>query len=196
MKRVTTIITLCLALLLVLGSAAYAEMNKIDLKFGSFVPTGDLDDDDWDNGTGGEVAYTFMPVPEFGVQGSLGWHRTEIDEGSTDATLDIVPATVSAVGIFNANKFHLYGGGGIGYYFAELDADLGIISDKDDDSVFGYHLMAGLEYDITNLFYIGAEAKWMWTDEAEFKLEDQGLQTDYKADLDGNLYMGKIGFRF
>ncbi len=204
MRRSSALLVLVISLFFILPGAAFAQNNKIEFKYGNFIPAGDLGGDDWDNGTGGEVSYTFMTMPKVGIQGSFGRYTTEFEEGYASATMTVTPLTVSVLGFMNADRFHLYGGGGVGYYFAKFDYDQDFTdySDSGEDKVFGYHLMVGMEFDVTDTFLVGLEGKLVQTGKARFKVKvDAGYTETYEANLDGNLYMAKarlpfLSFRF
>jgi opacity protein-like surface antigen len=210
MKRTVLVFLLAVAMVIPVSGVSFAQGVSVELKGGAFIPTRDLDDDHWDNGLYGELAGTYRES-NMGVQAGVGVYTSDNNDSYTDSvagrvkrddTLTVIPVTLSFLGFYDNEPLHVYGGGGIGYYFADIDSelkfrDLGIKSkDSDKDSVFGYHAMAGLEYNITDNIYIGAEGRFVFTNNAEFTLKDKGQTVDYETDLSGGVIAGKMGFRF
>jgi len=210
MKKSVLVFLLAVSLVLLISGVALAQAGKVELKGGWFVPNGDLDEDHWDNGTYGELAATYYES-NMGIQGGVGVYTSDLNDTHTDSvlgkvkednSLTVIPVTLSLLGYYDNGPLHLYGGGGIGFYFAEIESKLNFKDagfkwkDSDKDSVFGYHAMAGLEYDITSAFYIGVEGRLIWTNEAEFNLKDKGVKADYKSELGGDVIAAKIGLRF
>ncbi|HRR42672.1 MAG TPA: hypothetical protein P5244_15680, partial [Syntrophales bacterium] len=60
-----------------------------------------------------------------------------------------------------------------------------------DDVAFGGFLGVGGNFNITNQFFIGVEAKYLW---AQASWELDGDKED--VDLDGWTFTGNLGFRF
>ncbi len=89
----------------------------------------------------------------------------------------------------------------MGAYFVKLDGTLdnpalGVIVFDDDDAVFGLSLGFGVNYNITEEFYLGIEGKYLLTSNAEFGgVATSGLAS-LETDLDGYIVTGVFGFRF
>ena len=189
--------------------------NYIAAKAGAYFPTGDLDDLDFDTGFNGEIVYGYRFNPNFALEGGVGYFQSNSEvsgtitdpvigtvTGTVDMDLWTVPVTVTAKGIYPIDNVELFAGAGIGLYFVNLDLDAsgtisggalgtisGTISTDDDDTIFGGHILAGANVNITPNVFIGIEGKYIITDEAEFF----GVKF---SELDGFILTGNIGIRF
>jgi opacity protein-like surface antigen len=82
-----------------------------------------------------------------------------------------------------------------------LDSDIdtsthGDFSVDDDDSVFGAHVVAGANYDITDRFFIGLEGMYRWTDDFDISETVALIPVEYNGDLSGFSVTINAGFRF
>ena len=90
---------------------------------------------------------------------------------------------------------------GVGAYFAKFDGilnnpALGVIVFDDDDAVFGLSLGFGVNYNITEEFYLGIVGKYLLTSDVEFGgVATSGLAS-LETELDGFIVTGVFGFRF
>jgi hypothetical protein len=112
-----------------------------------------------------------------------------------------VPLTLTAKGIYPINNIEIYGGAGIGIYIWKADFDAsqaGAVSDSDDDdgAEFGFHVMAGVNFNISDNLFLGIEAKHIWTGEVTAEFELAGSDLEEETDLNGFTITGLIGFRF
>jgi hypothetical protein len=79
-----------------------------------------------------------------------------------------------------ANKLQVGVGPGFGVVFADADGDT--------DTVFGINIGASANYDITSKMFVGAEARYQWTTDADFGGGDVSLD-NYRTLL-------KVGYHF
>jgi opacity protein-like surface antigen len=181
--------------------------NYFMVKAGLYSPTGDLDDDDFDDGFNGELSFGHYFSPHCSLEGAIGYITTDMSEtepGFPPINIDVdilaVPLTLTAKGIYPINNIEFYGGAGIGIYLwkAELDGSAGAVSDSDDDggAEFGFHIMAGVNFNISDNLFLGIEAKHIWTGEVTAEFELVGFPVEEEADLNGFTITGLIGFRF
>ncbi len=89
----------------------------------------------------------------------------------------------------------------MGAYFAKFDGTLnnpvvGIIAFDDDDAVFGLNLGFGVNYNISEEFFLGIEGKYLLTSDAEFGSVATNGSASLETDLDGYIVTGVFGFRF
>lgn len=208
MRRIT--FSLVLVLLLVFCySPVIAKDNYVVIKAGKYLPTGDLDDEGFDNAFTGEVAAGHNFTPNFGVEFGIGHFETdashsyyipEDDNLVEKDTVSITPVTVTVRGIIPAEKMSVYAGIGAGIYFVSGEIDFILhdvtLSLEDDDRVLGVHALVGFEYNFTPETFIGIEAKHTWTEEAEFRDSIAGIPFEAETNLDGFNIMAKIGCRF
>lgn len=139
-------------------------------KLGVFVPNDESDGlKEFDNGPSLEVSFGRRINPNLALELGIGWYKTEWDDSDIDAEVSVVPVTATVKGILPLmnDRLDLFAGAGVGYYFAEAEVE----GSDDSGSAFGYHLLVGADYKLTNAVAIGAEARWFWT-EPEFDGED------------------------
>ncbi len=202
-----------IALILTAPNAALAQDNPnyVNVKLGGFFPTDDLDDADFDSGFTGEVAYGRYLFPYLALEAGIGYYETEMSAkdpnyptvgyAKEENEITVVPLTITVKGVYTMSKVEFYGGLGGGFYFAEIDgkvkiAGYGDISISDDDTVAGGHIVLGVNYNITERFFLGVEGKSIWTEDAEFKDDYLGLPVTSNTNLNGYSITGVVGFRF
>jgi len=154
------------------------------VKAGFYSPQSD-DLEDWDEGFNGELAFGHYFNPNVAMEFGLGYFQTETSQ--PDAEITVIPVTLALKGIYPVDKAELYVLGGIGAYFANLEVSGRGLSIDDDDTAFGGFQGAGVNYKLSNEFFIGVEAKYLWV-EAEWSFAN--------VDLDGWIFTGNLGFRF
>ncbi len=149
-----------------------------------------------DTGFNGELAYGHYFNRNWALELGIGYFQTSGDDTSFGAksksSIDVMPLTVAIKGIIPADKFEIYGIGGIGAYFVWADEKLNGISFSDEDILFGGFLGAGVNYNITPTAFLGIEGKYLWTDKTS--LSDSLWRQKHK--LDGWIATFNIGFRF
>ncbi len=202
-----------IAFVLAVPNAALAQDNPnyVNLKLGGFFPTDDLDDADFDSGFTGEIAYGRYFFPYLALEAGFGYYKTEMSAkdacypavgcAKEENEIIVVPLTVTVKGVYTMNKAEFYGGLGGGVYFAEIDGNVKVsgysdVSISDDDTVAGGHIMLGVNYNITEQFFLGVEGKSIWTADAEFKDDYLGVPVSAKTNLNGYTITGVVGFRF
>lgn len=209
----SALILIGVALILSFPNAAIAQdsSNYVNLKLGGFFPSDDLDDADFDTGFTGEVAYGRYFCPYGAVEVGIGYYTTEMSYrddawpapgyAKEENELTVIPFTFTVKGIYTFNRVELYGGLGGGLYFADIDGEVTIsgyddVSMKDDDTVAGFHVVLGANYNITDMIFLGVEGRSIWTEDAEFKDDFLGLPVSRETNLDGYMITGVVGFRF
>lgn len=151
------------------------------IKVGFYSPNGDLEDLDFDTGFNGEIVLGSYLHPNIAMEVGVGYFQT--DASNPDIDLWVIPLTLTTKVLYPIEKFEPFALAGIGLYFEELD-----LGEDDDDTVFGFHLGAGANYNITEDIFFGVEGKYLWSGEAKF--------ASLEADLDGFLVTGNLGLRF
>lgn len=93
------------------------------------------------------------------------------------------------------NNFNAYIGAGIGLYFNDIDQnivatannhnDRKIDSPSDSGSCFGFHALAGADYQLSPNFSIGAEVKWSVANQTvtNIELNDEGERRSNDEDV-------------
>jgi outer membrane protein W len=184
--------------------------NYFAAKAGLYTPTDDLEEDEFDSGFNGEVAFGHYFHPNVAFELGLGYFKTEANlsgrlplAGSytEDDEVTVIPLTATVKGAWSAGIAEFYGGGGVGLYTAEVEIyavsqNLPPLSIRDEDTVFGVHLLAGVNFDITEKIFLGIEGKQIWTQQAAFEGVFLKVPVTTETNLDGFMVTGNIGFRF
>lgn len=198
---------------LLLTGNVMAEMEKpnyAQLKIGAFVPTGDLDDADYDTGFQMSGYYGRYLTPNliveagidgFGVESDVSGSNDSAGDYDQDNTLSVAGFLVTLKGELPAGAARFFGGIGGGLYVVNLDSDidssrLGDFSTDDDDDVWGAHVVAGVNYDITDRFFAGVEGMYRWTGDVDIHENVASIPVAYDGDLSGFSVTFNGGFRF
>jgi opacity protein-like surface antigen len=213
-RTLFTTVVLSITLIFFCSFSAMAQEGQekpgyITIKAGTYTPTGDLDDFHTD--FYGEFAFGRYLNPNFALEAGIGYSKTEATESGVghpllgswvaDGEVTVIPITLTAKGVYPGETFELYGGAGIGVYFGDFEIDYtttlaGNPTFDDDDTVFGVHILAGLNFDVSDDIFIGVEGKYIWTEEGDVSDISGGLAFEGEADLNGYMVTANIGFRF
>jgi opacity protein-like surface antigen len=209
MKRMLFIICLVATTALALNALGQEPADYVTIKGGIYAPAGDLSE--LDNDVSGEITFGhfFRPyasveagIGYFGTEGTLtGFEPTTLGTFTKKLTYNVVPFWVTLKGYLMFLDVELYGGGGLGVYFTRFKADIssslaGFQKIDDEKVTMGGHLLAGLDYRITDSFYIGVEGKYILT--GKIKPEDStlGELAGIENTLNGFILTAGVGFRF
>jgi opacity protein-like surface antigen len=153
------------------ASAAMPE-NAVAIKLGGYFPQAD-DVDDFDTGLNVEISFTHYFHPNFALELGVGYFKSEDD---FDDKLTSYPITLNLKAVYPVGGIELYALGGIGAYYAKLEVPF--LGFDENDTVLGYQLGVGANFNITPIVYIGAEAKYFWAkpDFAGVEIKIDGLQ--------------------
>ena len=214
MKR-TAFTTFVLSITLVFFSSFSAMGQEkpyyITIKAGSYTPTDDLDDADFDTGFNGELSFGHYFGPNFALEAGVGYFETDVSFSgfnpfvlvffNEDDEVTVVPITLTVKALHPVDSFELYLGAGIGFYFANFEADisttgLGNFSFDDDETVFGAHFLVGVNVNLTEVVFIGVEGKYIWTEEGTARDTVRGIVMEWESNLNGYTITGNLGFRF
>jgi opacity protein-like surface antigen len=174
-------------------------------KIGTYDPTGDIDDVGLGSGSNWEVAWGNYSSENFSIEFGIGNFETDgtFSTSPTVTEKDDVQATQLSFilkGHIPVERGEFYGGGGIGWYFAKLDIDLdgpgGSLEFSDTDDFYGFQIVAGFNFNITDEWFLGIEGKLLRTADFDFSDIDQGILLTGEFDFDGYILTGQIGFRF
>ena len=215
MKR-SAIIVLLLAVIFVLSvpGTSLAEHKKWDgylsFKGGAYFPTGDLQDLDFDSGFNGEILLGMYVNKNLALEFGGGYFKS--DASFSDATgfweeddMWVIPVIVNIKGVLPLKGVELFGGGGLGLYFANIDVKgydpdplIGPFDGDDNDAIWGGHLLAGFNIDLSDKVFIVVEGKYIFTANNRFFCEQvTACQVSCaKVNLDGLTVTGGLGFRF
>lgn len=183
MKRAALILVavlLCLA-----PAAALAQMppNALTLKAGAYFPQAD-DVDEFDTGFNMELSYTRYFHPNFALEFGVGYFNSEAD----GVDLTSYPFTLNLKGVYPFMGAELYALAGIGAYYVKVENGF-----DENDTVFGYQLGIGANFDIVPGIFVGAEGKYFWA-KPDFGTIDTVVVGERK--IDGILATINLGYRF
>jgi opacity protein-like surface antigen len=193
--RAIIVVTMTLIFLLPISATGQERRDYIIVKGGVYSPTGGLDDLNFGSGFNGEVAWGHYFSANVALEVGAGYFESD--------DIRVVPFLATGKAIYPTGNWELFAEVGVGAYFAKFDGTLnnpvvGVIVFDDDDAVFGLNLGFGVNYNITEEFYLGIEGKYLLTSDAEFggKATATGGLASLETDLDGYIVTGVFGFRF
>lgn len=195
------------------GSAVAEETKKpnyVQAKMGFLYPTSGLDDADYDTGFYSGLSYgrylTKHLILEGTVDASLSKNDLTASNGFTGNysqknDLWITSFLLTLKDEYTIGRVNLYGGGGIGVYVVNLTSKthsnrFGTFKEDGDDTVFGVHLVAGANYDITQSWFVGVEGGYRWTEDAKIEKNAVGVPVGYNDDINGLSLAATLGYRF
>jgi len=120
---------------------------------------------DFDSGLaiGAKAGHWFNNEPRFGVQLDLNHHTADLDTIVTGGTtyiavgeVNVTSLTVNALVRLPEGKFRPYAGIGGGFFNGEVESG----SVSNDDTVFGWQVLAGVDIDVAPKFSIFGEYKY------------------------------------
>ncbi len=196
MKRSAIIVSLLLAVIFILSAPAtsFAEHKKWDgylsFKGGAYWPTGDLQDADYGSGFNGEIVVGMYASPNLALEFGGGYFQTTASiVAAGDDKVWVIPVVAKIKGVLPLKGVELFGGGGIGLYFANIDvAGVTPTTGKDKDTVFGGQLLAGFNIDLSDRVFISVEGDYVFTAKARL--------FNSKVNLDGLTVTGALAFMF
>jgi len=216
MKKKILVVAAAFLLAPMMAGLAQAKGGYLVGKAGVYLPT----DSDVDAGFNGEIGYGFDMLPGPGLlalEGTVGYFNAQKTEdyydnnsgyrGSNQRETDayVVPLALSLKGGFEAGPVTLYIGGGVDLLFVSMEMKYGDkyrdyyydryrYSDTDNDVIFGGHVMAGINFDINSHMFIGAEAKYLFTQDVDMSF--YGGDDIVTGNLNGFTISAVFGFRF
>lgn len=198
-----------IAILFLVSVPAFAEkpLNYATAKLGVYTPT-NSDLEDFDNGFNGELSFGHYFNPQFAGEIGVGYFSVDGDFmglfGPVIVTeqdkIKVYPITITGKGIIPYEQGELYGGGGIGVYFAEIESDIGNLglgrqSQTSNDTTFGIHFLVGGNYNVTPNIYIGGELKYIIA-KATFQATFFNSPMTMDANMNGFITTVNLGYRF
>ena len=164
-RRSWVILLLTFVFIFSLSTLTFAEDSKNSyfvLKGGIYSPDNDDVKDFTDEGINLEVAVGTYTSKYFGGELGVGYFQTRFKEGPK-VTAKFVPITFNLLGRYPAGPVDLYGGGGMGAYISKTEVTIGVDSDSEVDTFYGFQVLVGGKYNMPNDFFIGIEGKYIWT---------------------------------
>ncbi len=189
-------VVLAVALIGIAPSVSLAEYpsSYVVLKGGLYSPSKDFDIGtthfNHDDGFVGEIAFGHYFIPMFAAELGAGYIESKaspaVPPGETK--FKVVPVTLTGKVLLPLGPIEPYGEFGIGGYItkAEVSGTIGNFSGS-TKGVFGLHAGAGLNFNITQNVFLGAEGRYLW---AKPSFGGQDIK------LDGFTVTADLGFRF
>ncbi|KAF0220767.1 MAG: hypothetical protein FD174_1091 [Geobacteraceae bacterium] len=216
--KITWSLLLVLSFPLVLSpiSAYAADAGYVAMKAGVFLPNGksesvDRKDNgfgDLDSGYNVELAVGFKPESYAAVELGTGVYSASGKRSGVGSSADLtaygVPVTVTAKGLLDLEKWELFAGAGVGYYFGFVDqrtdtAAGNSVMSRDESShggALGYHVVAGADYRISRQMAAGVDFKW-FSARPELEFTDAaGTKVKSKWEIGGSVLNVGVKYMF
>lgn len=177
------------------------------IKLGAYIPNNDVEN--MDTGFFSQFTYNYYPNPFFALEvggGSFVASSEAIYRDRFNNAL-LVTGDVYVVNLLLNFKVivpvpngEFYAGGGPGVYFVYMDEDFDFFHTDDSDTVFGGQIVAGFNFNISPMVFLGVEGQYIFTGDATLR----GRRTYFGPDeqysttfnMNGYTVSGVIGFRF
>lgn len=178
------------------GPAQGIGKNLVGFKLGGYIPQSSQLEA-FDLGGHGEVSVERTLSQYSGVGAAFGLFQANntmnvpVSQGGTSTFASVDQTVRSAYLILNARltvpagAIEPYVEGGGGFYLTNIHESSSLGSRSKDDTSFGYHAGAGLNWFFTKEYYIGLGGRYFWAE-----TDDQNIR------LDGVLADVNLGFRF
>ena len=189
-------LVLAVAMIGFVPSVSLAEnpSNYMVLKGGLYSPSKDFDVGaahfELDDGFVAEIAFGHYIMPMFALELGAGYFESKASPAVPpgEVKFKVVPVTLTGKVLLPLGPVEPYGEFGIGGYISKAEIS-GTFSNftGSTESVFGLHAGAGVNFNITNNIFLGAEGRYLWA-------KPSWGGTDIK--LDGFTVTADLGFRF
>lgn len=132
----------------------------------------------------------FCCFAQHGIEGKGVIARTELGE-----TMIFPPIVTLQYHFDTIGGFKPYVGAGVQFiHFFDEGSEIG--GDLEIDSAWGFSLQGGVDYELGNGLYVGADVRYTWLDtEAHFRNTALG-DIDTKLDLNPLIVSAHVGYRF
>ena len=203
MKFISTLFLAVAVALIGLSSPASAEekaVNYVLLKGGLYSPSRSYDVDNFNGGStthldsktgfAGEVAFGHYFLPMFAIELGAGYFESKGSPAAEpgELKLKVVPVIATAKVLVPIGPIEPYGLFGIGAYLTDVDVNGNLGELRSSTKItYGLHAGAGINFNITDTVFLGAEGKYLWA-RPSFGGKD--------LELDGFITTADIGFRF
>lgn len=196
----TSVSRLVLALAVVLTgiapvtALAAGPSSYLVLKGGVYSPSKDFDVNniklDAKHGVDGELAFGQYFLPAAAAELGVGYFESKGSPATLpgEMKLKVVPVTLTGKLFLPMGLIEPYGEFGIGGYITKVDIS-GTLANFNGSTkgVFGLHAGGGVNINIAETAFIGAEGRYLW---AKPSFGGQDIK------LDGFTVTGNLGFRF
>jgi len=174
--------------------------NYVVLQGGMSIPTGDFKDAKFEKGVTLALFYGRHLHPNFVLE--AGAQVFHFEGGNTDSLIGaafydrdliawMIPLT--AKGVYRDGKFGLTAGGGVDLVLPLMEWKVrtpGSEEESETATAVGFHFLAGIGFDVTRLWYLGLEGKYLITPDARFGDAEVGVN------INGAFATLTVGLRF
>ncbi len=216
MKKLVLTISAVIVVMLVLSAVpALAigqdqKMSYTKVNLGAYQPTGQLDDEDYDIGINLSLSWGRYLTPYLGIEAGVDSIVSDNDFYSSNDTAGTYDQenviignglTFTVKSIYPSKPVRMYAGGGLGLYAVtlatEIDSSRRGDSDKSEtDFTVGAHVVAGLDFDISDRCFVNIEGKYRFIEDVDIHETVASIPVAYDGDLDGFSLTTGIGFHF
>jgi outer membrane protein W len=163
------------------------------LKLGEYIPqSGNLSDQNAQNGFAGQVAFGYYPIPYIAVEAGFGYFETKGSVNNVDRKFSAWPLEMSGKLLLPVAFLEPYLLAGVGGYFTR--SEIGGLGKESIE--FGYFGGGGLNFNVGKSYFIGAEAKYLVLKIPTVYVTPSGTATQSSINIDGVTVMGQFGVRF
>lgn len=184
------------------GQLSYVMLQDNGYKVGPYPI-----DFSYDASLGGSINFTYFILSNFSLETSIGYAESDVKvdwvnlPGIEYGTLTQMPLLVTARYHIPVNeKVSPYIGGGIGYYFNDIDEGAWFkmippAFEVEDDDSYGYHLNAGVEVALTSHLSMNLDLKYSLT-RMEMGFSSAAYPDVYSGSVDMDAYTTSLGIKY
>ena len=181
------------------SNANPTKSNNVMIKLGAYIPNNDIED--MDTGFYSEVTYNRylnknlaleIGGGSFFTSGKAQFEDAYGNQRTVSGDLYGYNFIMNLKAVYPIEFGEIYAGVGPGMYLVYGDEDGTDVYVDDDDTVFGGQAVAGFNFDVNEIVFLGFEGQYIFTADAEFG--NGGYSK--KFNLNGYNLSGVLGFRF
>ena len=177
----------------------YTKSNNVMIKLGAYIPNNDIED--MDTGFYNEVTYNRYLNKNFALEigggsfftsGKAQFENEYGDQRTVSGDLYGYNFILNLKAVYPLSFGEIYAGLGPGMYLVYGDEDGTIPYVDDNETVLGGQAVAGFNFDVNEIVFLGFEGQYIFTADAEFG--NGGYSKTFN--LNGYNFSGVLGFRF
>ncbi len=138
------------------SSSATFNLRNLDVE--------DTFDADTESGVNGEIAIGHYVLPTLALELGVGYFKGKGSLQTTPAReldFNVIPVLASVKALIPAGPVDPYGEVGIGAYFTDFEVEDNL-NTFSGTTTFGLHAGAGVNVNVTEKVFVGAEARYVW----------------------------------
>jgi hypothetical protein len=186
--------------------APYFRSHAVMIKLGAYIPSNDVEN--MDTGFFSQFTYNHYFNPNFALEvgggsfvaSSEAIYRDRFNNGLlVSGDLYVVNLLLNLKLILPVPNGEFYAGVGPGVYFVYIDEDFDFFHTDDSDTVFGGQIVAGFNFNVSPMVFLGVEGQYVFTGDATLRGRPVFFgpeQYSTTFNMNGYTISGVIGFRF